>query len=513
MREATTGKATVLTLSLGNAIALGDPALLSSNIAVIRSGLQLSLSTASLVTSGAFLTLAATILGVGALGDKYGGRRMFLVGACGAVAFGLLAAAAPNVVVLVAARAGAGISFAFLLCLSLAIVNAVFPPERIPGAIALFVGAGMAFSIIPPITGSLLIDHFGWRSGFLITPALAAVLLVLTLRFVPETPRSHRAPDVIGMLLAAVSLIALLYGIPRLHQGIHTPVVITIASGSLGVVAFWWWESRTEAPALDPHIFRSPAFGAATVTAAMYAFVMGGSAAVLTVYVVIVRSSPASLLHLLYIPGTLLAALTATGAGRLAARIGESVIMVGGLVMLAIAMAIRLVTSEHTPMFMVAVVMAVGAISGAVVQTTLTTVLMTSAPPSLGGIVSAVKSNVQSTAYAFGSALFPLLGVALFHQIGGRKLEGQRVTPEQARDILRLAHLHGVSQGIPNVSANDPQRTEWVISAASSIWMDVGKILSLTMSALLLTAAALAFAILRPGRISPRAAARHGHGD
>ena len=244
----------------------------------------------------------------------------------------------------------------------------------------------------------------------------------------------------------------------------------------------------------------------------MYAFTMGGSAALLTAYVVIVRGLPATSLHLMYIPGTLLAALTAIGAGRVATRVGESAVMVGGLVLLAAAMAFRLATNEHTGIFGVAVVMAAGAIAGAVVQTTLTTVLMTSAPPSFGGVVSAVRSNVQSTAYAFGSALFPLLGVALFGLMGGRKLADEGVTAQQSRDMLRVAHVQSAGRGIPNASVHDPQRAEWVVSAASSIWMEVGKVLSLTMSAALLAAAALAFAILRPDRATPPAG-QSGHPD
>ncbi|MBU3750350.1 MAG: MFS transporter [Mycobacterium sp.] len=501
--QAAPGTAAVLTLSLGNAIAIGDPALLSSNIAVIRNDLQLSLSTASLVAAGAFLTLAATILGAGAMGDKFGGRRMLLVGACGAVAFGLLTAAAPNVVVLVGARVGAGVSFGFLLCLSLAIVNAAFPPERIPRAIALFVAATTALAIVPPIVGSLLIDHFGWRSGFLVTPTLALILIALAVRLVPETPRSDRSPDVIGMLLAAVSLIPLLLGISRLQEGLSPAVLIPIVVGLLGAGVFWWWESHTAVPALDPRIFRSAGFSAATVAAAVYAFVMGGSGALLTSYIVIVRGAPATALHLLYIPGALLAALTAIVAGRLAARYGGSAVMVGGLLLLAAAMATRFLASDHTAMSIVALMMAAGAIAGAVVQTALTTVLMTSAPARFGGVVSALRSNVQSTAYAFGSAFFPLLGVTLFGLMGGRKFAGEGVTAEQARDILRVSHLHGASQSIPSVHLHDPQRTEWVISAARSTWMDVGRTLSVTMSVALLAAAGLTLAILRPDR-APR---------
>jgi len=175
--------------------------------------------------------------------------------------------------------------------------------------------------------------------------------------------------------------------------------------------------------------------------------------------------------------------------------------MVFGLVLMAVAMSARLVADTNTPISVIAILMAAGAIAGSFVQTTQATVMMTSAPPSLGGVVAAVRSNVQATAYAFGSALLPLLGVALFQLLGGKKLAGSGVSADQARNMLRAANVHGASQGIPNVSI-DPRRTEWVVSAASSIWIDVGKVLSLSMAVALLAAAAIAFAILRPGRIS-----------
>ena len=110
---------TVIAMGLGYAISIGDPTILSANLQVVSSGLQISGSTSTFVASLATLTMAAAVLSAGALGDLYGMRRMYLVGLSGAIAFSALAAAAPTPAVLMVARAGVGVALAFLIGLSL----------------------------------------------------------------------------------------------------------------------------------------------------------------------------------------------------------------------------------------------------------------------------------------------------------------------------------------------------------------------------------------------------------
>ena len=159
---------TVIAMGLGYAISIGDPTTLSANLQVVSSGLQISGTTATFVASLATLTMAAAVLSAGALGDRYGMRRMYLVGLSGAIAFSVLAAAAPIPAVLIVARAGAGVTLAFLIGLSLAITNAVFPPGRRAAAIAAYFGVGYAVATpLPAISGR-------WR-----TPSVGALALSL----------------------------------------------------------------------------------------------------------------------------------------------------------------------------------------------------------------------------------------------------------------------------------------------------------------------------------------------
>ena len=236
---------TVTAMGLGYAISIGDPTILSANLQVVSSGLHITGSTSTFVASLATLTLAATVLSAGALGDLYGMKRMYVIGLAGAVAFSALAAAAPTVVVLIVARAGAGVALAFLVGLSLALTNAVFPPGRRAAAIAAYFGVGYAVATPLPALGGALAHAIGWRACFFVVPVVAAVGLVITWRFVPETARATRRLDLEGLALFAVALLGLIYGTSRMETGIDLSGLVSIAVGLVAAAAFVMQELRT----------------------------------------------------------------------------------------------------------------------------------------------------------------------------------------------------------------------------------------------------------------------------
>ncbi|WP_286131990.1 MFS transporter [Mycobacterium sp. IS-1556] len=497
-----TGLAATMTVSamgLGYSITAADPTILSANISEVRAGLHLSPSTASFVASLATLTLAAAVLGAGALGDLYGMRRMFTLGLLGTIVFGVLAAAAPNSAVLIAARAGSGVAFAFLLGLSLAIINAVFPPERRAAAIALYLGAGFALTTPMPAVGSLLAEHIGWRTGFLVAPVAALVALGIHLRFVPETPRAPRRLDVAGLVLVATSLLALVYGISRLQGGLHSDALASILVGVVAGAAFVMRENRTPDPALDLRIFRSGRFNAAVIAGTTFNFLTGGSTILFAFYLVTVRGESPALLGMLLVPATVLQALAATGSGRAAEKYGDRAVLVSGLLLLLAALLLLTVVDEQTSLIVFFIAVALNAIGGAVVQTPQSTIMMSAAPPDLGGSVSAVKSAVGQAGYSLGPALFSLIGTTLFAHDAMRRLAGSGLTVDEAREALRVAHGTSVaSTGGANIV--DPQRAREVVEGASASMLDAIHTLSLMMSAVPIAAIVLALVLLRPSR-------------
>lgn len=485
---------TVVAMGLGYSITQGDPTIVSANISEVHSGLALSPTATSFIASLATLTLAAAVLGAGALGDRYGMKRMYTVGLAGTVVFGVLAAAAPTGLVLMAARAGVGVAFAFLLGLSLAIINAVFPPERRAPAIALYLCAGFALTTPLPAIGSLLAEHIGWRTCFLVAPVAALITLVIHLRYVPETPRSSRRLDVTGLALVATALLSTVYGISRLQTGLHAaaiwPIVVGVAAGAAFIVQ----ELRTPDPALDLRIFASGRFNAAVVAGTTFNFLTGGSTILFAYYLVTIRGESPALLGLLLVPATLAQAVAATGAGRAATRFGDRAVLIAGLLLLLAGLLVLTVIGEHSPMWVLFAAVALNAVGGAVVQTPQSTIMMSSAPDDLGGAVAAVKSAVGQAGYSLGPALFALIGTTIFVHSRPPTIDG--ITLIQARQALQAAH------GGPPAGANliDPERARAVVAGATTAMINAIHTLSWLMSAVPVAAIVLAVVLLRPSR-------------
>ena len=511
MREQeVTGVAAVMTtvaMGLGSAVAVGDLRILAAIISVVSDGMDMSTGTNIFVSSLATLTLAASVLGAGVLGDRYGMKRMFVAGAWGAVAFGLLSALAPNTVVMMIARACIGVAFAFLSGLSLAIMNAIFPPERRARAIAQYLAVVYVFGVFPPTLGSLLTEHIGWRSGLLVTPVLAVLVVMITTRYVPETASSHRRIDIAGLLLVATALIGVTYGISQFQSGVNPSALISILIGLLAGVAFVWWELRCDDPALEMRIFRSPRFNAVVSAGAASNLVQGGSMTMVTFYLILVRDLSTWEFSLLLIPAALVSALTALVAGRAALRFGNCAVVVAGLAVLAASVLARLSFTIDTPILFVGAMISLTTIGGAILGTPQTTVMMSSAPANLGGVVSAVKTSVSGTFYGFGAALFSVFGIILFVRDSGAKLAAANISLEQAADILRTTTTTGKS----DVPVADPERTAVVISEANSSILGAAQVLNLTMVLITVATIVIVLVLFRRERVVVTASTSEDH--
>ena len=490
---------TILAMGLGYSIAAADPTTFSANLSEVRKGLEFTPSTASFLACLCTLTLAAAVLGAGALGDLHGMKKMFTAGICGSIVFGLIGAAAPHVSVLIIARAGLGVAFAFVLGLSLAIINAVFPPGRRAAAIAAYLGAGHALAVFQPALGGWLASNFGWRSCLLVTPVLAVITLVITWRFVPETVKDQRKLDIPGILIVAAALVTVIYGLTELQDGFNVGALGLIVLG-LGLgVAFVRWELHTRTPALDMRIFRSGRFNAALIAGAAFNFLGGGGTILFAYYLVTIRGKSPEVLGLLLIPAMLIASAAAVAAGRVVIRLGERTVLVAGLGILLIGMLLVTVLDENTPIAVLGLALALNVIGGAVVQTPQSTIMMSSAPPELGGVVSAVKPAVGQAAYSLGPALFALVGTTLFLRDGLAKLQDSGISTEQAREALRVAH-----GGAPNSAGGsevlDPEQARWVVSEATDSWLGAIGDLALIMAVVPAAAIVVAWVLLRPNR-------------
>ncbi|WP_234794306.1 MFS transporter [Mycolicibacterium flavescens] len=489
---------TIVAMGLGYAIAIGDPTSLSANLQLVSSGLHITGGTATFVDSLATLTMAAAVLSAGALGDLYGMRRMYMAGLCGAFVFSALAAAAPVAAVLLIARAGVGVTLAFLIGLSLAITNAVFPPGRRAAAIAAYFGVGYAVATpLPAISGAL--GHaIGWRACFFVVPVIAAIGLLVTWRFVPDTVRATRRLDVLGMALFAIALLGLIFGMSRIETGFNALGVAAIGVAVVAGALFVLQELNTRDPALDMRVFRSGRFNAAVTAGVMFNIVLGGSMVLLSFYLVTIRRESHELFGLLLIPATALAAVAATSAGPAANRFGPRTVMVSGLLtMLGGLLLMRLfdLDTTRTTVFVTTALIVVG---GALVTTPQAQIMMSSAPTDLGGAVSAVKSAVNEGGYSLGPALFALVGINLFLTDSVRALSGSGLTRAETREALQMAH------GGRGAQVVNPEQARLVVDAAPHIAVDAIHTLSLVMAAGPVVAIILALWLIKPGNATKR---------
>ena len=201
------------------------------------------------------LVLAALMLVGGSLGDRYGRRRLFVVGAAVFGAASVWCAMAPGTEQLIIARTALGLGGALLVPGSLAILGASIEAEYRTKAIGLWGGLSGTAMAVGPVAGGLLVEEVSWRAALLINPALAVAAIVVSLLHVPESRDSQvRGLDLFGVALATLGLAGLVYAlIESPSSGLGDPAVLAaLALGALSLAAFVFAERRSAEPMVPP---------------------------------------------------------------------------------------------------------------------------------------------------------------------------------------------------------------------------------------------------------------------
>jgi EmrB/QacA subfamily drug resistance transporter len=311
------------------------------NVALPDIGRDFGASTSALqwILNGYLLTLASLILLGGSLGDRYGRRRVFVLGVGLFTAASLLCAIAPSAEMLIFARLIQGIGGALLTPGSLALIEAGFRPGDRARAIGAWSGLGGVATALGPLLGGYLIGAISWRAIFLINLPIGAFVIWAAIRHAPESldPSTSGRLDLPGAVLAALGLAGTTYAlIEAPGQGLSAAIVVTAVGGLLALAAFFAVERRSPDPMLPLEIFSSRQFSAANaVTFVVYA-ALGGFFFLFVAFLQIsmgytpIEAGAASL------PVTLLMLLFSARSGALAQRIGARLpLTVGPLVVAA----------------------------------------------------------------------------------------------------------------------------------------------------------------------------------
>lgn len=385
------------------------------NVAVPSIGRDLGASTSALqwILNGYLLTLAALILLGGSLGDRYGRRRIFVLGASLFTLASLLCAIAPNSQLLVLARLLQGIGGALLTPGSLAMIEASFRPQDRARAIGAWSGLGGVAGAIGPLVGGYLVAAVSWRAIFLINLPLGALVIVMAGRHVPEThdPTTTGRLDILGAVLAGLGLGGTTYAlIEAPGKGSSALVLLAGIGGVLALVAFLLREQRTKSPMMPLGIFRSRQFSAANlVTFVVYA-ALGGVFFLLVSFLQVsldyspVAAGAASL------PVTVLMLLLSARSGALAQRIGPRIpLTVGPLVIAAGLVLMTRVDPGDSYVTGVLPAVIVFGLGLTLVVAPVTSAVLAAADSRHAGIASGINNAVSRVAGLLAVAVLPLI--------------------------------------------------------------------------------------------------------
>lgn len=314
---------------LGSGLAMLDSTVVNVALPFLGDELDASMAGLQWTVNSYTLALAGLILLGGSLGDRFGRRRIFLLGTVWFALASALCGLAPNIEFLVAARALQGVGGALLTPGSLAIIQASFVRADRPRAVGAWSGLGGVAGAIGPLLGGWLVQTAGWRWVFLINLPFALLVVLVTLRHVPESRDEQAAGrfDALGSALAALALAGITYGL--IERGAPVPLVVGVLLG----VAFVVVERRRSPAALVPvGIFRDRVFTAVNVvTLIMYA-AMGVVFFLLVIQLQVVSGFSPVAAGLALLPVTILMMLLSPRAGEIAKRHGPRLPMTGGIV-------------------------------------------------------------------------------------------------------------------------------------------------------------------------------------
>jgi EmrB/QacA subfamily drug resistance transporter len=318
-----------------------DVTVVSTALSSIRLHLHASADQLEWTVNAYGLSFAVLLMTGAALGDRYGRRRLFIVGMALFVAASAACALSTDIAALIAARALQGVGAAVIAPLSLALLTAAFPPERRGWALGVFGGITGLAVVAGPVIGGAVTQGLDWEWIFWLNVPIGLAAIPLVMRRMEESFGSRAALDAPGLALITVAALGIVWGLVRGNDAGwgSVEVVSALTAGALSAALFVVWERRAREPMLPMRLFRSPAFAAGNASTLL----MFGSlfSAVFFMAQFLQTTLGQSPLHagLSLVPWTGTVFIVTPIAGAMVDRVGERPLIVGGLLMQAAGLA------------------------------------------------------------------------------------------------------------------------------------------------------------------------------
>ena len=405
------GRWIVLATVLGSGLAMLDATVVNVALPRIGEDLDTDLGGLQWTLNGYTLTLASFILLGGSLADRFGRRRLFVLGTIWFALASALCGLAPDVETLIAARVLQGVGGALLTPGSLAIISASFTPEDRARAIGAWSGLGGIAGAAGPFLGGWLVEAGSWRLVFLINLPFAALVVWVAARHVPESydPTSSHKLDAPGTLLGALGLAGVTYAsIAGGERGAEPLVVAAGVVGVLALIGFAVVERRSHHPLVPPGLFASRQFTVTNLETFVVYAALGAVLFLLVLHLQVVAGFSPLAAGTSLLPLTVLMLALSSRSGALAARIGPRLQMTAGPIVAAAGMLLMIrIGPDASYVADVLPAVVVFGLGLTMLVAPLTATVLASAPSEHAGAASGVNNAVARTAGLLAVALLP----------------------------------------------------------------------------------------------------------
>ncbi|MEU1257735.1 MFS transporter [Streptomyces chartreusis] len=474
----------LLVLCLSTLVLVVDSMALTVAVPVMTGELGASAQETQWILDSYILVFAGLLLTSGSLGDRFGRRRVMLIGLLLFGAASLAATWCTNPGEVIAARVAMGVGGALIMPSTLSILITVFDEEERGRAMAAWSSVSMLGLVGSPVLGGVLIEHFSWQSIFFINVPIVALAVVAGLTLMPESRAPWQKPDPLGAVLSAVGMTALVWWIIELPQhGVWT-AALPVALASLA--GFVIWENVTKSPMVPLVLFKHRNFSGGSLSLALVQIGNGGLLLVLTQYLQFVLGYSPIKAGLAFLP-LAITALVGNGVGvKLAAKYGNRWVILAGMLVMVACFALLTTVSADSGFTVPAVALGLLGLGAGLAMPAAVGALMGTIPEDKAGVGSALNDTVQQAGTALGIAI---LGSLLSSGFADRMPEG---VPEEAR--------HSIAGAVAGGDAGLIAAAREAFTASMST--------TFTVSAIgVLAAALLATLVMRDDRRSPQGAA------
>src|SRR5579859_4288621 len=415
--KATQGWVLVLTSLASFMIGL-DALVVTTALSTIRLHLGASIEELEWTVNSYTLSFAVLLLTGSALGDRFGRRRIFVLGLVLFTGASATCALAPTIGWLIAARTVQGGGAALVMPLAVTLVSAAFPPQSRARALGIFSGTAGLAVLSGPVVGGAIAQGFAWQWVFWLNVPIGLIVIPLILCRVPESFGARTRFDIGGLLIISGAVLGAVWGLVRGNSAgwSSLEVIVPLVGGFLLALAFIVWELRAHVPMLPMRLFRSRTFSAGNAAGFFLFASLYGSTFFLAQFLQTAQGYGPLGAGLRLLPWTLSLSIVAPTVGFFINRVGERTLAVCGLLLQAIGMAwIALVARPDLPYIELVVPLIITGCGASMVIPTTQNAVMGSVAANEIGKASGTFNMLRQLGAAFGVAI---LG-AVFAAIGG----------------------------------------------------------------------------------------------